>query len=299
MAALSGQCKIFGATLIGESSITTLNTAIDVYLTNGVDGIEDGSKISSDTSVSNSESAIIQVSSVCVGGERAGATPLANEAKVFRTIFHKDAIPARVIALQAEIDDWLDNGINGGSRIDCQLSLEPAGNGAVAAVAIVSVVYIDTDAYAASAISIEDTAGVFTGENVETVTNELYDKIQDYENVVTPALDELFKYQMLGYGDPGDGNAIPVDVSGSYAITTAAAETNPLAIPTFEGQRIQINCDVYAVGDRVITAASAINVGGNTIMTFGAADDMILLQAVQVAGVLAWRIIVNIGVALS
>jgi hypothetical protein len=99
--------------------------------------------------------------------------------------------------------------------------------------------------------------------------------------------------------DPGTGAAIPVTASGVVAITTAAAETNTLAIPTFLGQRLVLVCDVYAVGDRVVTAASAINVAGNTIMTFGAARDAIELVAIQLAGVLAWEVSWNNNVALS
>lgn len=99
--------------------------------------------------------------------------------------------------------------------------------------------------------------------------------------------------------DPGDGVAIPVTASGSVAITTAAAETNTMAIPTFVGQQIALIVDVYAVGDRVVTVASAINQTGNNTITLGAAADMIVLTAMQVAGVLVWRVTANDGAALS
>lgn len=99
--------------------------------------------------------------------------------------------------------------------------------------------------------------------------------------------------------DPGDGNAIPVTASGVVAITTAAAETNTMAIPTFVGQQIALIVDVYAVGDRVVTVASAINQTGNNTITLGVAADMIVLTAMQVAGVLVWRVTANDGAALS
>lgn len=99
--------------------------------------------------------------------------------------------------------------------------------------------------------------------------------------------------------DPGDAAAIPVTASGSIAITTAAAETNTMAIPTFVGQQISLICDVYAVGDRVVTVAAAVNQTGNNTLTFGAAEDMIVLTAMQVAGALVWRVTANDGVALS
>ena len=92
---------------------------------------------------------------------------------------------------------------------------------------------------------------------------------------------------------------IPVTHSGSFPITTAAAETNTLPDPTFLGQTISMFVDTYAVGDRVVTAASRINQTGNTIMTFGASADFIKLEAITIAGALKWQIIYNEGVALS
>lgn len=102
--------------------------------------------------------------------------------------------------------------------------------------------------------------------------------------------------------DPGTAKAIPVDASGVVAITTGAgpaAETNTLADPPRIGMTLVLTCDVKGVADRVITAASAINQAGNTIMTFGAAADTIQLYAAQVAGALVWRVGSNDGVALS
>lgn len=99
--------------------------------------------------------------------------------------------------------------------------------------------------------------------------------------------------------DPGTGNAIPVTDSGIVKITTAAAETNTLAIPTFEGQQLAIFCEVYAVGDRVITVASAINQTGNNTITLGAVDDMIILIGIDKGGTLLWRVFQNDGAGLS
>lgn len=99
--------------------------------------------------------------------------------------------------------------------------------------------------------------------------------------------------------DPGDGAAIPVTASGIVHITTAAAETNTLAIPTFEGQLLCLFCEVYAVGDRVVTVASAINQTGNTQITLGAAEDMIILIAIDLNGTLYWRVLQNDGAALA
>lgn len=99
--------------------------------------------------------------------------------------------------------------------------------------------------------------------------------------------------------DPGTGAAIPVTQNGVCMITTAAAETNTLAIPTFVGQELCLIMDTRVGGDRVVTSAQAINQAGNTIMTFGAAGDMIVLRAMKVGGALRWRVVANDGVALS
>ncbi len=93
--------------------------------------------------------------------------------------------------------------------------------------------------------------------------------------------------------------ALAPTTSGSMAITTAAAETNTLADPTFVGQVLDIYCDTYAVGNRVITAAHRINQAGNTIMTFGAAGDYIRLVGITVGGALRWQVVSNDGCALS
>ena len=101
--------------------------------------------------------------------------------------------------------------------------------------------------------------------------------------------------------DPGHAGAMAVDRSGVCPLTigSAGAETSTLAIPTFIGQEITITADVIGTGTRAVTAASAINVAGNTVMTFDTARDTITLKAIQLAGVLAWEATFNAAVALS
>lgn len=99
--------------------------------------------------------------------------------------------------------------------------------------------------------------------------------------------------------DPGDAGAIPVDESGTCAITTAGAETRTLAIPTFAGQEIAISMDVDGPGDCVITSAEAFNQTGNNTITLNDAGDFILLVGVTVGGALRWRVAANDGAALS
>ena len=98
--------------------------------------------------------------------------------------------------------------------------------------------------------------------------------------------------------DPGNAGAIPVTKSGSLALTSAGAETRTLAIPTFKGQQIALYDDTH-VGNIVITSAQALNQAGNTIMTFGAVRDNIVLEAITVGAYLRWQVIANDGVALS
>lgn len=116
---------------------------------------------------------------------------------------------------------------------------------------------------------------------------------------VDGAIDEIAKYIPISLADPGTAVAIPVTRSASISIVTAAAETNTLAIPSFKGQKLVLTMDTRAVGDRVITSAQRINQTGNTIMTFGAAGDSIVLEAVTIGGALRWQVTGNDGVALS
>lgn len=105
--------------------------------------------------------------------------------------------------------------------------------------------------------------------------------------------------QAAAIADPGTGAAIPVTKSGSIAISTLAAETNTLAIPTFQGQRLTLFVDTFAVGARVVTSAQRINQATSTIMTFGAVGDFIVLEGITIGGALRWQVVANDGVALS
>ena len=102
--------------------------------------------------------------------------------------------------------------------------------------------------------------------------------------------------------DPGTGVAISAADSADVAITVGAgAETNTLAIPTYRGQTMGIFAESMGIGSRAITAASAINQAGNTIITLQTVNDYILLRAAMkaAAGTLAWRIALNDGCTLS
>jgi len=98
--------------------------------------------------------------------------------------------------------------------------------------------------------------------------------------------------------DPDDAGAIPVTKSGRCPIVTAGAETRTLAIPNHAGQILVLELKTDG-GDCVVTVASAINTTGNNTITFDDAGDFISLQAVDVNGTLAWRVLASSGVALS
>lgn len=139
-----------------------------------------------------------------------------------------------------------------------------------------------TGAHAASAISVVDAGSYTSNTNVETVTQELL--------ITRPVL----------LADTGDAGAIPVTRSGNFAITTGATgETRTMAIPAVAGITISLSMDVDGGGDAVVTVASAINQTGNNTITFGDAGDTVILTAVQVAGALVWRVVVNDGASLT
>lgn len=135
-------------------------------------------------------------------------------------------------------------------------------------------------AHAASAISIADAGGFTATTTVEAALQELYPKAP------------------VAIADPGNGKAIPVTKSGTVAITTTGAETRTIAIPGLAGIELAISLDVDG-GDCVITAASAINQTGNNTITLGDAGDTVVLKAIQKAGALVWRVVVNDGATLS
>lgn len=113
---------------------------------------------------------------------------------------------------------------------------------------------------------------------------------------------ELRTLTFDGYvADPGDAAAIPVTYDhAKIALTTGGSgETNTLADPKRIGQELTIWVDTDGGGNRVITAASAVNQAGNTVMTFADAGDTVRLLAISLAGVPKWRIVDNEGVALS
>ena len=136
-------------------------------------------------------------------------------------------------------------------------------------------------AHAASAISLLDSGAFTTAIEVEA------------------ALAELFPKAPVAIADPSDAGALTANRSATIALTsTGVVDTRTLAIPSIAGITLLLSFDVDG-GDLAVTAASGINVAGNTVMTFDTAGEYIKLEAAQVAGVLAWRVVANDGVTLS
>lgn len=139
----------------------------------------------------------------------------------------------------------------------------------------------NANAKGASLIGIEDAASLITATTAEL------------------ALAELAKYECISLADPGTGVAIPVTRSATVEITTAGAETNTLAVPTFLGQRLLLVLDTRVGGNRVVTSAQRINTAGNTIITLDTAGDAIQLIAIKIAGAFRWQVAFNDGATLS
>lgn len=105
------------------------------------------------------------------------------------------------------------------------------------------------------------------------------------------------EYEMA---DPGNGQAIRVSKNNQVvSIRTTAAETRTLPNPTKVGVALTLAMVVDG-GNCVVTAATAINVTGNTVMTFADANDTITLRSIRNgASGFRWSVQGNDGVALS
>lgn len=99
--------------------------------------------------------------------------------------------------------------------------------------------------------------------------------------------------------DPGNGKKIvPTKLSTLMHLVTTGAETRTLPDPVIAGVDLTL-CMKTDGGNCVVTASTAINAAGNTIMTFADESDVILLKAVRKGSALVWRVLGNDGVALS
>ena len=106
--------------------------------------------------------------------------------------------------------------------------------------------------------------------------------------------------------DPGKGNALPGSgrqANSSFALKIGAtAETGTLPDPERPGLVLTVTCYSIGAGNRTYTAASLINVAGNTHFQFTAVNQVIILQAIPYAGntnKCRWSVVDNDGTTLS
>lgn len=100
--------------------------------------------------------------------------------------------------------------------------------------------------------------------------------------------------------DPGNAGAISVLNDGVCALTTGgSAQTRTVAIPSFVGQRLTLCLDTDGGGDVAVTFASDIDQSGNNVWTAGDAGDTLELVGATIGGTRAWRMVTNLGGALS
>lgn len=95
--------------------------------------------------------------------------------------------------------------------------------------------------------------------------------------------------------------AIPVTGNGSLALTIGdTAETNTLAVPTFEGQEITIYANTVAgSGSRTVTVAAPVNATGNNTILFDAAGEFVILRGLKQGVSYVWRVAAIDGATLS
>jgi len=99
---------------------------------------------------------------------------------------------------------------------------------------------------------------------------------------------------------PGAGGSIVMGSrqSAIVSLVTAAAEARTLKDPTQIGQTLTLSLKTDG-GDCTVTASSAINQAGNTIMTFADAGDVIQLVSISDGSSKEWRVVANDGISLS
>jgi predicted RecA/RadA family phage recombinase len=116
--------------------------------------------------------------------------------------------------------------------------------------------------------------------------------------VLCPWALATFNPLTAGIADPGNAGAIPVGSSGHVDIVTAGAETRTLAVPTAAGVQLLIGMKTDG-GDAVLTVADPHIDGTNNTVTFNDVGDAILLMATPSGSGFVWRLVVNVGCALS
>jgi hypothetical protein len=268
-----------GQTLYGNQIVFVSQTNGFAYGSPDTDRVAIGILRSSEQTATSDTSTQIAPQRGCIPLNNSGTSALTS-AHIGKLVYAEDNQTARAASGSgySPLGTLLGFDSNSKPWIEVGVSFLSSMAGAVQASNLASV----SSGYGASLVGVQDPAGYFAGTDVEAV------------------LAELGKNLPIEIADPGTAAAIPVNHSGTIMLTIGAgAETNTLAIPTFVGQRLIITAGAVSGGTRAITAASAINAAGNTVMTFNAARDNIELRAVKVGSSMAWEVGFNASVALS
>lgn len=146
---------------------------------------------------------------------------------------------------------------------------------------------------AAGALGVDAAAALNLGGSTTTAVNVGRSGV-----LATFASKTAFGATTQSVTDPGASGAIPVTANGVCNITTAAAETRTLAIPSFVGQQLVIAMDTDG-GDCVITVASPFNQTGNNTITLNDAGDVVTLVGRTQGGTRKWALAFNDGATLS
>ena len=99
--------------------------------------------------------------------------------------------------------------------------------------------------------------------------------------------------------DPGAGGTITVKHTAFIPLVSAGAEARALSDPDSLGQDLTLRM-ITDGGDITLTADTAFNQAGNTILTFGDVGDTAFLRSVQLSGgAYRWQVIALDGITAS
>lgn len=109
---------------------------------------------------------------------------------------------------------------------------------------------------------------------------------------------DMFKAEII-VPDPGDTGTIDPLVEGMHnicRIVSGGVETRTLGDPTRDGQEMMLNFETDG-GTVTVTASTAVDEVGNTVMTFDNVGEFVLFKAIRVTSTtFAWRVVSYDGV---
>lgn len=104
----------------------------------------------------------------------------------------------------------------------------------------------------------------------------------------------------FGIPDPGNGGTIPGTCSGTVAMTSGgSAQTRTVQAPQQGGLDLTLVMQADGGGDITVTFPAGIDTNGNPNATFNDAADYLRVQSVPVGSAFRWRLVSNVGCALS